>query len=397
MGLVCRFPLSKKFYSFQLAEGLRNLGVQVLLYGPKWGGLQTLKEEGKILKVWSPLTYIIDIPRRAIRDRVNVIHIQFEVPTFHLIGSLLLPLLLLILKIVKKKIVITIHGPIFPRENALKYLKVAFPSLPFSGLARILTLGLYLLMDRLSDGVIVHAKIFKKWLTEFGLKKVYVIYHGIENEGVKSNNKRDIILCLGTIAPRKGVHTFLHAISLIKDELKNKAVKAIVAGPLPSILSNKKYLYTLVKLYANVKDIVTMKSFISDNELEAYLKRTKVVCLPYPVSISASGVLALAISKGIPVIVSDTPYFREILSDEYPFFINPDDSQTLSNLIYDIINDDLILQRVHQKLLFLMKKFSWNNIAQQHVELYRKLLSTSTTNFMRKPRYFMARIRQKYS
>jgi len=375
IGLVCRFPLSRKFYSFQLAEGLRNLGAEVLLYGPKWGGLQTLKEDQRILKVWSPLTYIIDIPRRAIRDRVNIVHIQFEIPTFHLIGSLLLPLLLLILKMTRKKVIVTIHGPIFPRKNAITYLKVILPNLPFLGIAGILISRLYLLMDRLSDGIIVHARVFKRWLTEFGLKKVHIIYHGIENEGIiDDNGEKDMVLCLGTIAPRKGVHTFLHSISLIKDELKKRKIKAIIAGPLPSTLGNGEYLRKLLELYKDIKDVVEIKGFLSDDELEELLRRTKAICLPYPVSISASGILSIAISKNIPVIVTDTPYFREILDRDYPLLFEPQDPHSLSQIILMTLREKNLIIEVRSRFSILRQRMSWRKIAHEHAVLYYMIL-----------------------
>lgn len=376
IGLVCRFPLSKKFYSFQLAEGLRNLGAEVLLYGPKWGGLQTLKEDQRILKVWSPLTYIIDIPRRAIKDRVNIVHIQFEIPTFHLIGSLLLPLLLLILKMTRKKVVVTIHGPIFPRNNISRYLKIILPNfpLPLLSMVGILIPSLYLLVDRLSDGIIVHARVFKRWLTEFGLRKIYVIYHGIDDgEIIDNDGEKDVILCLGTIAPRKGVHTFLHSISLIKDELKRRKIKAIIAGPLPSTLGDGEYLRKLFESYRDIKDVVDIKGFLLDDELKELLKRTKIMCSSYPVSICASGILAVAISKNIPIIVTNTLYFKEILGEDYPLMVQPDDSHNLSNCIYAIINGAVDLQKVYEKFSFLRKRFAWSCVAQQHLKLYLSL------------------------
>jgi len=374
IGLVCRFPLSKKFYSFQLAEGLRNLGAEVLLYGPKWGGLQTLKEDQRILKIWSPLTYIIDIPRRAIKDRVNIVHIQFEIPTFHLIGSLLLPLLLLILKVARKKVVITIHGPIFPREDSLKYLRFALPNFPFIRIAEFLLVGLYLLMDKLSDKIIVHAKVFKKWLTNFGLKKVYVIYHGIgEKEHESDHNRRRIILCLGTIAPRKGIDVFLRAIALVKDELKKKGLRVVIAGPHPSTLGNGRYFEKLLRLCRDLEEVIEMKGFLTDEILEDLLKETLVICLPYPTSVSASGILEIAIRWNISAIVSNTVYFREILGDDYPLFFNVNDPQSLATKICQVIKDELNLQRVYEIYSHLMRRFSWYNIAHHHISVYNEI------------------------
>lgn len=378
--IVCRFPLSKKFYSFQLAEALRRVGVKSFLYGPKCGVPQTLSEDERILRVWTPLTYVIDIPRRAIKDKVHIIHIQFELPTFLLIGSFLLPLLLLILKITGRKVIITLHGPIFPRYETSKYVKCILPHFRFPIIAGLLLHILYLLLDRLSDRIIVHANIFKKWLIEFGLRKIHVIYHGVENkvediEMLSTNrySEKDIILCLGTIAPRKGIDSFLQAISLIKDELKKTGIKAVIAGPPSLVLSDRDYLQKLLRYYKALKDesIAVVKGFLPDNELEKLLEKVKVLCLPYPISISASGILAIAISRNIPVIVSDTPYFKEILGEDYPLFVRPNDPHELANTLRSFITYETIyLEKIHERFLFLRKKLAWDYIAFQHYKLY---------------------------
>jgi len=378
VAMVCRFPLNRNFYTYRLADSLRKLGVEVLLYGPRWGGLQTLNN-GPHQRVWTPFAYVLDIIKKAIRDRVDVVHIQFEIPTFYFAGALFLPALVCYLRILRRSVFVTIHGPIFPAGAATTYLRKLLPdrsavSLVISTLS---ILGLYLLLNKCAHAIIVHANVFKKWLEGISIRNVAVIPHGVDTQKVRNNNERQeanrrYLVCLGTLAPRKGVDVLLRAVALVKDELKKESLKVVVAGPHSSVLRETKYFSELRELQGQVQDLVEFRGYLTDHEYESLLENALVVCLPYPFSISASGVLMDAISREVPVIVSDTPYFREVLGKNYSLFSKVDDPHSLAYAIRKILEYKSYIARMKCELSQLKFKFSWMNIAQMHVRLYMR-------------------------
>jgi glycosyltransferase involved in cell wall biosynthesis len=80
--------------------------------------------------------------------------------------------------------------------------------------------------------------------------------------------------------------------------------------------------------YAATTTVV--RRYVSDDELRAELARTDAVVLPYRRS-SASGPLHVAMSAGLPVVVSDVPALREVAGDYAgAVFVTPGDAGALA-------------------------------------------------------------------
>ena len=99
IGVVDHFR-SSGWYSWHLYRQVTRIlpiGSSLILYGPK-GSQSTMEFTGEFKAIWTSFLYPLQIIRQVLKDRINIIHIQFEFVTF---GSpfssiLFIPLLLLL-------------------------------------------------------------------------------------------------------------------------------------------------------------------------------------------------------------------------------------------------------------------------------------------------------------
>jgi glycosyltransferase involved in cell wall biosynthesis len=370
-----------------LAKELAKLlgeGDLLFLYGPRDRAYST---EGNIIyrAVWSPHLYPFQIALQAARDRVKIIHIQFEFITFGpLYVSPFIILLLLILRLLKIKTIVTLHGPIFPRNIEKEVISSLMPSstkVPKILLSSYIWLT-YRLISKLSSAVIVHANVFRKWLAEHGIHNCFVIPHGVHadllhnvrvtlNEGGSACEK--IVLFFGVLSPRKGLETLLQAFSIVINALPN--VRLVIAGDEPAYYRGYKRKLEDVARRLGISGKVSFLGRISDEEVEDLFHQADLVVLPYLFSVSASGPLSLAMAYGKPVIVSRTEFFEEILGNQCTLlFFPPGDYKTLAQRITEVLLIKDSTEQISRKVKERAMKFSWKRIAILTLGLYRMLL-----------------------
>ncbi len=383
IAIVDRF-LYKSWYSYNLAmrlsEVLKGRGI-IFLYGPKNSAFKRINYY-IYRRVWSSNLYPFQIVRQAIRDKVRIVHIQFEFGTFGKpYTSLLIIPLLTLLRLVKIKVVTTLHGPIFPKHLVKEVIEILRPNLfrlP-TFLIAFYIIFVYKLISVLSSKVIVHAKVFKEWLSTYGIDNSVVIPHGVsvvdsghekvEKETISDRHEK-IILFFGVLSPRKGLETLLHAFHIVIRNITD--AKLVIAGDEPSYY--KGYKDELIKkaksLGVQAKTIFLGK--ILDEEIPGLFNRADVVILPYLFSISASGPLSLAMGYGKPIIASRTEFFREMLEDRYDALLfPPGDYESLARCILEILLDKERTRQLIKRSKTRALKFSWSNVASLTLKLYQ--------------------------
>ena len=109
--------------------------------------------------------------------------------------------------------------------------------------------------------------------------------------------------------------------------------------------------------------------FISDHKRELYFKCAELMVLPYQ-EIYQSGVLLMAMSYGIPALVSNIPPFKEIISDKLNgFFFQSNNVKDLSQKINAIISNEDQLKLVSIGGIDTLKSHhNWNKIAKSYLE-----------------------------
>ena len=371
------------WYTWKLVNSLRKYlssKDMLYLYAPKIkANIITTQASGKMVfkYIWSKYS-LLCVLRHLIHDKIDVLHVQFEFDTFGLIQSFLnLPLVLFLAKfILGKKVIVTLHGPIFPKNKHKEICYLINSTSKIKAYLFILfTILVYKLIDISSDIIIVHAKVFKEWLRSWHILKTLVIPHGVEidysGKSKDKQRKKFTILYFGVFSPRKGIEYLIDAYTLFKREVHNSIL--ILAGG-PSKFYPKYYLKIVHRVSEDKSPDILITGPIKEAYVQKLFRIADVIVLPYVVAYSASGPLSLAIGYGRPIIISSLEYFNEILSCKEVIFVPPKDSDALFNALKRVYKDDTLRESL---IKFIRKKaeiYSWDVVAKRTLCLYRRIV-----------------------
>lgn len=239
-----------------------------------------------------------------------------------------------------------------------------------------------LIYNTFSDHIIVHNQFsYDELLKNVKIKdpkKVAIIKHGGYLDHIGERPKREevrkelglsengkYVLFFGQIKEVKGLDVLLVAMTKVPSD-----IHLIIAGkPWKSDFS--KY-DELIEKYDLESRIVKKIRFIEDDEREKLFFSADVNVLPYRV-IFQSGVLLMAMSHGLPVIASDLPANKEIISDgDNGMLFISEDSDDLANKINDFFhNKTLQINMADNALKTIEDNYSWNDIARLYIEMLR--------------------------
>lgn len=336
-------------------------------------------KKSKIVKpLWYGIFFPFQIVREVIKDNPDIVHIQFELNMFgRTVTNLGFFFMLFLLKLLGKRTVVTIHGVIPYELFDSGRIKEVIPS-DVVGNVKVLKLGIFLVyggISKLSDKIIVHSSIFKRWLYKdylLNLDKIFVIPHGI-SEGIKTKftEKREtsgdrMILNFGVITPRKGLETLIEAFS----KVSVPHTKLVIAGREVSYYVG--YLDKIKNLTKEwkIENRISFTGFLLDDMVHYLFEKSEIVVIPYSMGISASGVLSLAIQHRKPTIVTDTEFFKEELSDDEVIFTSIDDAEELAKNMELLLNSPRLKERLAKNIGMRIEPRSWKNVAKKHMEVY---------------------------
>jgi glycosyltransferase involved in cell wall biosynthesis len=289
--------------------------------------------------------------------------------------------MLLLLKLLNKPIVVTIHGviplsqlnKIFMKENRI------------NGNLNILKFGLFSITKMIcsfSNIVIVHEKYFKTVLSKqykIQKKRICVIPHGIEerNDVIKKSKAKEILrvknkkvlLFFGYLAGYKGIETLIDVFQYIKDK---NCVLFIAGGYHPRLKRDSKYLRyieTLKKRAKNTSQNIIFTGHVPEEKISLYFSSADLVIFPYKVAMASSGPMTFAISYEKPFIVSES--MKNILS--LPFMTFENNPKSLAKKIEIFFRDKRLINFVIKKIKVFKKRCLWLNIVKNTIRVYENL------------------------
>jgi len=337
--------------------------------------------------VWTPnLMYPFQIVRQVIADKLDLVHLQHE---FNMYGgpitAVLFPLLVLLLKLTRKRVVVTIHAVVSSREIDLSFLEVF--SWPKKTIVLILAkwaLGyIYTATCWFSNMVIVHSRYMKSILVsdyKANEGKIRVLPHGVPERVVSKTEEinaawvnktaaKRIILYFGYVVKRKGLEDLIEAFEQVSKKYQDY-ILVLAGGALPN---QKDYMEKLKKIVQQkgLSRQILFTSFVPEEELIKLLARAEFVVLPSIYSISASGPLAQAISLFKPVIATDLGTFHEDLNDGIDGLLCPPrDVPSLTKAMIKLIENPTLLREIAEGIKRKAKERQWSNIATRTFEIY---------------------------
>ena len=238
---------------------------------------------------------------------------------------------------------------------------------------------------RLAGHFIVHSQRNAEALVadyEPSADRVSVIPHGVPARGRASENaKRDarreltlprlgpVILAFGNIRRYKGLDVLLRSFRRLLDEGQEPTL-AIVGQPWDSF-----------EQYANLIDeldlgarVRTWLEYVPEEKVETFFVAADLAVLPYTRFDGQSGVAALAISFGLPLLVTDVGGLPDLVDDER-VVVPPNDLEALANAMLAILKDGGLRLKLAADSKRRAGELDWGSIARQTVGVYQAMRS----------------------
>lgn len=346
---------------------------------------QYYDENVMIYRCWSKsVLYPFKIFKKLLNNEIDITHVHHEMYLYGgLVSAIVFPLMLFFIRLLRKPVVVTLHGVVplsevdgrFLRENWIK------------GSPLIMKVGLILLVKAitfLSTSIIVHEEKFKKVLgSEYGCPthKIYVIHHGIEerkdlinkNEAKEKLNLygKTVILFFGYITGYKNVELLIESANFLR---KLDWVIIIAGGSHPRLSSDPNYRRYLSDLREKAmvisKDRILFRGFIAEEEIHLYFSAADVVVFPYKIAMSSSGPMNVAFSYKKPFLISNS--FNQIIKIKELIF--DEDPQELAIKIQTFFQNKDIRYKTLKYFEQLCAERSLSSVARETIHLYENMI-----------------------
>ena len=301
----------------------------------------------------------------------RIVHFQW-LDRHKIIDRILLPLLA---RICGHKVVLTVHNiNAGKRDNHDTWLN------------KFTLKTLYKLTHRL----IVHTPQSKQELMhEFNIpaSKIAVIKHGMNNRvsqrgitseearqhfGIKKDEK--VLLFFGNIDYYKGLDILIDSLFFLPQNVSEK-VKVLIAGNSKSTEYTKEALKKAEGSPLHNKILAHIKH-IPDSEVEYYFKAADCIVLPYRM-IYQSGVIFMAYTFGLPLIVTDVGNFKnDVIEGKTGHLVEPENPKKLAEAISGYFDSDLYknLENTRADIQdWAWKNYSWETIGAETRALYESI------------------------
>lgn len=114
---------------------------------------------------------------------------------------------------------------------------------------------------------------------------------------------------------------------------------------------------------------------VDDARLRALLRRTDVLCAPSLGGESFGLVLAEAMAEGVPVVASEIPGYREVLSARCGRLVPPGDAPALAGALQEMLSDAALRHRLGDEARSMAAPFDWTAVCDRIELHYRRALS----------------------
>ena len=220
----------------------------------------------------------------------------------------------------------------------------------------------------------------------FAPEQMCPIHHGVNpafrevsfvdlvNIQKKYGIEKDAILTVTNTLPHKNISNLLQAyeILLSKYGLNNQLV---MVGYV-----DEDILDTLIKRIASdpekMRSRIKVISFMPHEQLPPIYFASSFFVF-YSLTETFGMPIVEALASGLPVVASDIPVHREILSDGGEL-VSPEKPESLASKLYMIITDISIRERMKKTAIARSHSFSWEQTALQTIQVYENAYSSYT-------------------
>lgn len=233
-----------------------------------------------------------------------------------------------------------------------------------------------LISCRAVDAVVVNTEYMRGNVAVwYGIdtQKIVVIPNGVDIGRFSSSNHGSFldgdprILYVGALTWTKGIDVLFRAVARLKSELPSMRLHLV--GTLVRIPRE----FRLLARKEGIDQIIVFHDWVPHSVLPRYYGSADV-CV-FPSRLESFGLVILeAMASRVPIVASDIPSFREILSNgKSGLLFECGNDKALSTAILKLVNDSVLGSRLSHIAFESVKTYSWENIAKKYLALYHRL------------------------
>ena len=190
------------------------------------------------------------------------------------------------------------------------------------------------------------------------------------------------VLTWGLLGPGKGIEWVIDALAEVSDVIPQ--ITYLVAGrthPKVKAREGESYRESLRDRAraSGVESRVVFDQIYRDvPELIELVRSSSVVVLPYDSDDQVtSGVLVDAVAAGVPVIATDFPHARELLSDGAGVVVPHRDPQAIARALRTIVTQANVAREMRRRAEELARLHDWTLVAEKYLDLVPSLAHSS--------------------
>ncbi len=240
------------------------------------------------------------------------------------------------------------------------------------------------------DHVLVVSEYWRRVLREEYGVQATVVTNGVDTARFSRNSEilktalrtrigaegRFLFLTVGGFEPRKGSLELVEAMARLRSSLSPTAILAVVGGE--SFQDHKPYRDRVharaAALQLEMGRDVVLVGTVPDLEMPSWYHCADAFVFP---SVREGWGLAVleALAAGLPVVATDIPVFREYLTDgKSALLVPPGDAGALAEAMLHVATDRDLREALAKASPAVAGRFTWEACANQHVQVYRRLL-----------------------
>ena len=192
-----------------------------------------------------------------------------------------------------------------------------------------------------------------------------------ENDGKIIRDKyaaedEPLALFVGRLVPHKGIGILIRSLTYTEKG------KLLIVGDGPY----KKWLTNLVKKL-DLSERVVFVGPVDDYWLPAYYAATDVVILPSTSRLEAFGIVGLeGMASGKPLILSDIPGVRDVISEKEGYIVEPLDPNAIAEALEKIWNAPEMAREMGTRGRARVEKlFSWKKVSKDVEQVFNDILA----------------------
>ena len=219
-----------------------------------------------------------------------------------------------------------------------------------------------------------------KWIP--WLSNTYVVHNGADDAlfypaspASRPRNPVPVVLFVGRLEPRKGVHVLIEAMRLLQQ--RKVDVRCRIIGE--SFLHGSKVTPYLRNLRENSPSTVEFKGFCPQAELGEQYRSADIHCCPSVWQEPFGNVNIEAMACGLPVVASRVGGIPEIAAAGGVVLVQPNSAVELANALQKLVEDEKLCQRVATEgLRAFRRRFTWAAICDQYQAIANSVIQTGT-------------------